>query len=143
MSTAKTKKLIRRRQKGPLQRSSARGIVTGGRAANRTRSATDSALSSPGLSPSLGSRRESTLGALTRSQSTRSLTPGRPEARRARADARADTNLYSPPQVSKPAPLNRQNARRDLNPTKAKQISPKGETQAGLRDGAHAVSGRG
>ncbi|MEP0914607.1 hypothetical protein NDI45_27275 [Leptolyngbya sp. GB1-A1] len=138
MSTAKTKKLIRRRQKGPLQRSSVRRSVTSGRAANRTRSATDSALSGSALSPSLGSggsQRASTPGALTRSQSTRSLTPGRPEARRARADARADTNPYSPLQVSKPAALKRQNAKRDLNPTQGKQVSPKGKPKRDFATG--------
>ncbi|WP_206602820.1 hypothetical protein [Leptolyngbya ohadii] len=93
-----------------LKRSKTRQGTTRSRDTRRSRSTTDSALSGLGISPSPGSH-----GALTRSLGTRNLTPNRPDARRARADARADINPYSPPQVSKPAVLKRQNVKRNLH----------------------------
>ena len=122
MSTARRKKKIRRRQKGPLQRSGGQQDVTRGTAASRARSATAGSGSSSSSGDGAGGRRGATPGALTRSQGSRNLAPGRPAARRARADARADVNPVSP-RVSKPAALRRQNAKRDLNPTNSKQVS--------------------
>ncbi|GAB4384354.1 MAG: hypothetical protein Kow00121_47700 [Elainellaceae cyanobacterium] len=110
MSTAKTKQKIRRRLKGLLKGSKTGQGAARSRATRRSRSPSDSALSSLGISPSPGSR-----GALTRSLSTPNLTPDRSEARRARADARAGITPDSRPQVSKPPALKRQNAKRDLN----------------------------
>ena len=109
MSTAKTKQKIRRRLKGLLKGSKTGQGATRSRVTSRSRSTTDSALSSLGISTTTSG------GALTRSLGTRNLTPDRSEARRARADARADISPYSPPQVSKPPALKRQNAKRDLN----------------------------
>ncbi|MEM9003401.1 MAG: hypothetical protein AAGE59_07745 [Cyanobacteria bacterium P01_F01_bin.86] len=134
MSTAKTKKKIRRRQKGPLQRRNARRDVTSNSATRRRRTADDSGTSgrrtaSPSLSTGTSDRRSTTPATLTRRQGTRNLLPGRTEARRARADARADGTSYTPPQVRKPPALKRQKAQRDLRATQAKQASPTGKSK--------------
>lgn len=106
MNTAKIKKMIRRQQKGPLQRRQAlRDVSTG----------------------------EASPAVLTRSQG-RNLLPGRSLARRARADARADANSFSPPQVSKPPTLKRQSDR-DLNSTNAKQASNSGQPKRDFATG--------
>ncbi len=119
MGLARIKKIIRRLQKGPLQRRNARRIVKArGTTPQRSRSATDSAIASSGLSTSSTSSSTSRLlspGAITRSQGSRNLTADRSEARRSRADATASKLTASSPQVNKQPPLKRQNNKRNLN----------------------------
>lgn len=116
MSTAKTKKLIRRRQRGPLQRQSARRSIRDGATARRTRSLSDGAgaiATGSSTSSSSPTRRLSSPATLTRSKSDRTLAAGGSEVRRSRADAIASRTPVSSPQVAKRATLKRQNAMRD------------------------------
>ncbi|NJR38056.1 MAG: hypothetical protein HC781_03385 [Leptolyngbyaceae cyanobacterium CSU_1_4] len=126
MSTAKTKKIMRRRQKGPLHRRSARPDVPIG--AQRSRSLADSiadrSVNPASSPPPQSSRRLSAPATLTRRLGASDPGRGRSEARRARADARASKPPAASPQVNKPATLKRQNASRDLVQSKAQSNAP-------------------
>jgi len=129
MSTAKTKKTMRRRQRGPLQRQNGRRSVRDGVTARRSRSASDGAgaIASSGASSTSGSSttslRLSSPATLTRSQGTRNLPAGRSEARSSRADAAASKTSASSPQVAKRDTLKRQNAMRDRSSAPAQPMT--------------------
>ncbi len=122
--TAKKKKM--RARQGSVNRRKSGGGLDG----NRRRRA-DSA-GSGSLSPGSG-RSKPNRAELKRSQGTRSLLPGQPDARRARANAGADLNPHSPPTVRKPPALKRSHAAGDVR--QAGRTAAPGKVKRDLRTG--------
>ena len=118
MSTAATKKKKKtRQQKAALQgRDASRGTASG-----HPRSTGGAGDSSSGSSS--GVDLSPTPGALNRSQGSRNQSSERSLARQARAEASANTNPNSSPQVSKPAALQQDSASQQSDNTNGKQAS--------------------
>lgn len=108
MSTAKTKRMMRRRQKGPLQRRNARRDVTGGTPAGQGRSP-----STPAAPKRSAPSRRLSTPAMTRRQGA--PRPDQAPTGRARANA-TPTNPSAPLQVRQRATLKPQDASRKPPP---------------------------